>query len=141
MRSTKGFGIPESVLIMVVISVIISVVVISYAYISVISKITSAGSDLQNMVIFGSILIPLTVLVFIDLIKTEQWKKIKSSKYISIFLGILLMFAFYFIFIGASLSLVSPLQSVSIMYAAVSLSVIVLAALVSIFIRMNLSEN
>ncbi|MEM3423647.1 MAG: hypothetical protein QXE51_03695 [Nitrososphaeria archaeon] len=140
MHPTKGSGILEFVLGIVTISVIIAVIVLSYAFLAVISKITFAELDLQTIAIISSIFIPLTFLVFIDVIKTEQWKKANHNM-IPILIFILLVAALYLLFGGAVLSIVNPLQSVSMIIIAISLSVIILVILLAIFIRMNLSVN
>ena len=139
MVSNKNYRIPIFILVVVVaIQVISSVIYISYIYSSAImSKITSAGSDLQTLTIFGSIFIPLTVLVFVDIIKSESWKELRFNKIVSIIVGIVLLLAVFFLFTGASLSINNTQQSVNMLYRAISISVVILAILLAIYIYIN----
>ena len=138
MVSNKNYRIPIFILVVVAIQVISSVIYISYIYSSAImSKITSAGSDLQTLTIFGSIFIPLTVLVFVDIIKSESWKELRFNKIVSIIVGIVLLLAVFFLFTGASLSINNTQQSVNMLYRAISISVVILAILLAIYIYIN----
>ena len=137
MVSNKNYSIPLFVLVVVAIAVIVSVILISLVYSAIMSKITSAGSDLQTLTIFGSIFIPLTVLVFVDIIKSESWKEFRFNKIVSIIVGIFLLLAVYLLFTGASLSINNVQQSVPIIYSAISLSVVILAILLPFYIYIN----
>ena len=134
MVSNKNYSIPNFVLQVVATAIIISVGAGSLIYSIVISKITSAGLDLQTLTIFGSILIPLTFLVFVDIIKSESWKEFKFNKIVSIIGGIFLLLALDLLFIGASLSIINAQQSVSFLYVAISISVVILVGLLPIYI-------
>ncbi len=137
MVSNKNYSIPHFVLLVVAIAIIISVVLISWVYSTVMPKITSAGSDLQTLTIFGSIFIPLTFLVFVDIIKSESWKELRFNKIGSIIVGIFLLLALYLLFAGASLSIINAQQSVVSLYLAISISVVILASLFPIYIYAN----
>lgn len=118
--------------------VILYIIWVTYFYSTNISEITSTESNIEVLATLASIFVSITILVFVDIIRSESWKKLKWNKPISKIMVLLLILAIYLLFGAGSTGIISStlgMQStITLMYISISMCAVILTILLSIFV-------
>ena len=118
--------------------VILYIIGITYFYSTNISQITSTESNIEVLATLASIFVSITILVFVDIIRSESWKKLKWNKPISKIMVLLLILAVYLLFGAGSTDIISSnsgMQStITFIYISISMCVVILTILLYIFV-------
>lgn len=135
---TKGIGfIGKFSLILVGALTIIFIILIASYYLANISEITPSNQDLGNLTIFASIFVPLTILIFFDIIKSGLWKSFEYSKSITVIVAMLIIAALYFLFTASSISILgTSTTAIFLLYTSISLSALVLTILITVYVSL-----
>ena len=88
----------KSVFIIFAIAVIFATIILSYIYVSDISKLNFTESNVEVLATLASIFVSITVLIFVDIIRSESWKRFKYYKFISIFMVLILISIVFLLF-------------------------------------------
>ena len=118
--------------------VILYIIWVTYFYSTNISKITSTESNIEVLATLASIFVSITILVFVDIIRSESWKKLKWNKPISKSIALLLILTIYLLFGAGSTGIISSnsgMQStITFIYISISMCAVILTILLSIFV-------
>ena len=133
----KPSKIAKWTLIIGAIAIIIASVIITYVYVKNIPKIAITESNVEVLATLSSIFASITALVFVDIIRSESWKKFKYGKFTSIIMVLLLIIAIYLLFGASSIGITSSNLSINntilLMYGSVETCVIILVILLPIY--------
>ena len=125
-------------LILVAIAVILAIIVLTSVYDINLSKITSTESNIEVLATLASIFVSITILIFVDIIRSEPWKKFKYNKITSIFIFLALIVAVYLLFGAGSTGIISSTSSMQstilFMYNSISLCAVILIVLLLIYV-------
>ena len=137
LQSRNTSKIAKWTLIIGAIAIIIASVIITYVYVKNIPKIAITESNVEVLATLSSIFASITALVFVDIIRSESWKKFKYGKFTSIIMVLLLIIAIYLLFGASSIGITSSNLSINntilLMYGSVETCVIILVILLPIY--------
>ena len=129
----KPGKITKGVLILIASIIIFLTIIISYAYIANISKIKATESNVEVIATLASIFVSITILIFVNIIRSEPWKKFRYNKFTSIIMVLLLMVAIFFLFGAGSTGIISSSLSmhdtILFIYSSISICAIILTIL------------
>ncbi len=124
-------------LIITAAAVIIASGIITYAFIENIPKIAITESNVEVLATLASIFVSITVLVFVDVIRSELWKRFKYGKYTSVIMSIFLILAIFFLFGAGSTGVIGSSfgihNTILFMYSSIETCVIILVILLPIY--------
>ncbi len=133
----KPSKIAKWTLIIGAIVVIVASILITYTYFKGISTIASTESNVVVLATLASIFVSITALVFVDIIRSEPWKRFKYSKVISVIMVLLVILAVYLLFGASSTGIISSNYAIHntilFMYSSIEICVIVLVILLPIY--------
>ena len=124
--------------VILVLLVSLYIILITYFYSTNISEIASTESNIEVLATLASIFVSITILVFVDIIRSESWKKLKWNKPISKSIALLLILTIYLLFGAGSTGIISSnsgMQStITFIYISISMCAVILTILLSIFV-------
>jgi hypothetical protein len=133
----KPSEIAKYTLIIGAMAVIVASIIITYTYVKGISRIASAESNVEVLATLASIFVSITALVFVDIIRSESWKRFKYGKVTSVIMVLLLISAVYFLFGASSTGIISSTSAIQntilFMYGSIEMCVIILIILLPIY--------
>ncbi len=127
----------KSVFIIFAIAVIFATIILSYIYVSDISKLNFTESNVEVLATLASIFVSITVLIFVDIIRSESWKRFKYYKFISIFMVLILISIVFLLFGASSISIINSKfaiqHTILLMYYSIELCMDFLTILLLIY--------
>ncbi len=133
----KPSKIAKGTLIIGAIVVIVASIIITCTYFKDIPRITSTESNVAVLATLASIFVSITALIFVDIIKSESWKRFKYNKVTSIIIVLILILAVFLLFGASSTGIISSTfaiqNTILLMYSSIEICVIVLVILLLIY--------
>ena len=133
----KPSEIAKYTLIIGAMAVIVASIIITYTYVKGISRIASAESNVEVLATLASIFVSITALVFVDIIRSESWKRFKYGKVTSVIMVLLLILTIYLLFGAGSTGIISSTSAIQntilFMYGSIEMCVIILIILLPIY--------
>ncbi len=133
----KPSEIAKYTLIIGAMAVIVASIIITYTYVKGISRIASAESNVEVLATLASIFVSITALVFVDIIRSESWKRFKYGKVTSVIMVLLLILTIYLLFGAGSTGIISSTSAIQntilFMYSSIVMCVIILIILLPIY--------